>query len=195
MVQRRAIETFSLGEQAVIALNWGDFFSVDKILHNSCMFLTELLYIEIIPFKTILHLQENPAPTPTADASPPTEQPKAAPAPAADHIQKRKNRQSLSISKSAQAEISQHVEAPPAPAARTKSAADTPTTVTTNVAGSPPAALRELPALRDAPPNKREELFKLKLQLCGVIFSFDDPTSDKRGKVSLILYSYEALYS
>jgi len=48
--------------------------------------------------------------------------------------------------------------------------------------GSPPSALRELPALRDAPPNKREELFKLKLQLCGVIFSFDDPTSDKRGK-------------
>lgn len=48
--------------------------------------------------------------------------------------------------------------------------------------GSPPPALRELPALRDAPPNKREELFKLKLQLCGVIFSFDDPTSDKRGK-------------
>jgi hypothetical protein len=43
--------------------------------------------------------------------------------------------------------------------------------------GSPPSALR------DAPPNKREELFKLKLQLCGVIFSFDDPTSDKRGKV------------
>ena len=49
--------------------------------------------------------------------------------------------------------------------------------------GSPPLALRELPTLRDAPPNKREELFKLKLQLCGVIFSFDDPTSDKRGKV------------
>lgn len=48
---------------------------------------------------------------------------------------------------------------------------------------SPPSALRELPALRDEPPNKREELFKLKLQLCGVIFSFDDPTSDKRGKV------------
>ena len=51
--------------------------------------------------------------------------------------------------------------------------------------GSPPSALRELPALRDPPPNKREELFKLKLQLCGVIFSFDDPTSDKRGKVCL----------
>lgn len=53
--------------------------------------------------------------------------------------------------------------------------------------GSPPSALRELPALRDAPPNKREELFKLKLQLCGVIFSFDDPTSDKRGKVCLLV--------
>eukprot|EP00956_Cyclotella_meneghiniana_P005031 scaffold6228_cov79-Cyclotella_meneghiniana.AAC.8 len=124
---------------------------------------------------------ENPAPTPTADAPQPAEQPKAATA-AADHIQKRKNRQSLSISKSAQAEISQHVEAPPAPAPRSKPAADTPAAVTANAAGSPPTALRELPALRDAPPNKREELFKLKLQLCGVIFSFDDPTSDKRGK-------------
>ena len=48
--------------------------------------------------------------------------------------------------------------------------------------GSPPTAMKELPALRDAPPNKREELFKLKLQLCGVIFSFDDTTSDKKGK-------------
>ena len=55
--------------------------------------------------------------------------------------------------------------------------------------GSPPSALRELPALRDAPPNKREELFKLKLQLCGVIFSFDDPTSDKRGKVCVLILS------
>jgi len=44
--------------------------------------------------------------------------------------------------------------------------------------------MKELPALRDAPPAKREELFIKKLQLCGVIFSFDDPTSDKRGKVS-----------
>ena len=51
---------------------------------------------------------------------------------------------------------------------------------------SPPSALRELPALRDEPPNKREELFKLKLQLCGVIFSFDDPTSDKHGKVCYV---------
>jgi len=54
--------------------------------------------------------------------------------------------------------------------------------------GSPSSALRELPALWDEPPNKREELFKLKLQLqlCGVIFSFDDPTSDKRGKVCYV---------
>ena len=43
-------------------------------------------------------------------------------------------------------------------------------------------AIRELPALRDAPPNKREELFRAKLQLCSVVFSFDDPTADKRGK-------------
>jgi len=48
--------------------------------------------------------------------------------------------------------------------------------------GSPQSALKELPALRDALPNKREELFIKKLQLCGVIFSFEDPTSDKRGK-------------
>lgn len=50
------------------------------------------------------------------------------------------------------------------------------------IQGSPASAMKELPALRDAPPNKREDLFKLKLQLCGVIFSFDDPTSDKKGK-------------
>jgi len=50
--------------------------------------------------------------------------------------------------------------------------------------GSPPSALKDLPALRDAPPGKREALFIQKLQLCGVIFSFDDPTVDKRGKVS-----------
>lgn len=50
------------------------------------------------------------------------------------------------------------------------------------IVGSPPSAMKDLPALRDAPPAKREELFIKKLQLCGVIFSFDDPTSDKRGK-------------
>lgn len=105
------------------------------------------------------------------------------PPPPADPNQKRKNRQSLSISKSAQEEISQHVEAA-APTAAPPAQRPAPTAVT--AVGSPPAALRELPALRDAPPNKREELFKLKLQLCGVIFSFDDPTSDKRGKVSVI---------
>jgi serine/threonine-protein phosphatase 2A regulatory subunit B' len=44
------------------------------------------------------------------------------------------------------------------------------------------AALKELPALRDGPPTKREELFVAKLKLCSVIFSFDDPTADKRGK-------------
>lgn len=44
------------------------------------------------------------------------------------------------------------------------------------------SALKELPPLRDAAPTKREELFVTKLKLCSVIFSFDDPTSDKRGK-------------
>jgi hypothetical protein len=48
--------------------------------------------------------------------------------------------------------------------------------------GSPPSALKELPPLRDAPAGKREALFIQKLQLCGVIFSFDDPGDDKRGK-------------
>jgi len=48
--------------------------------------------------------------------------------------------------------------------------------------GSPMSALKDLPALRDQPPAKREELFIKKLQLCGVIFSFDDPGSEKRGK-------------
>jgi Protein phosphatase 2A regulatory B subunit (B56 family) len=48
--------------------------------------------------------------------------------------------------------------------------------------GADRSALKDLPSLRDAPPTKREELFVLKLKLCSVIFSFDDPTSDKRGK-------------
>lgn len=48
--------------------------------------------------------------------------------------------------------------------------------------GADRSALKELPALRDAPPAKREELFILKLKLCSVIFSFDDPMADKRGK-------------
>ena len=48
--------------------------------------------------------------------------------------------------------------------------------------GADRSALKELPALRDAPPAKREELFVLKLKLCSVIFSFDDPMADKRGK-------------
>jgi len=48
--------------------------------------------------------------------------------------------------------------------------------------GADRSALKELPALRDAPAGKREELFVLKLKLCSVIFSFDDPMADKRGK-------------
>jgi hypothetical protein len=60
--------------------------------------------------------------------------------------------------------------------------------------GSPPTALKELPALRDSPPAKREELFIKKLQLCGVIFSFDDPTSDKRGKVSFHYSGQDPLF-
>jgi serine/threonine-protein phosphatase 2A regulatory subunit B' len=48
--------------------------------------------------------------------------------------------------------------------------------------GSPLSCLKEIPALRDAPPSKREQLFIEKLRLCGVVFSFEDPSSDKRGK-------------
>eukprot|EP00559_Dactyliosolen_fragilissimus_P003620 CAMPEP_0184865070 /NCGR_PEP_ID=MMETSP0580-20130426/16845_1 /TAXON_ID=1118495 /ORGANISM="Dactyliosolen fragilissimus" /LENGTH=607 /DNA_ID=CAMNT_0027364091 /DNA_START=27 /DNA_END=1850 /DNA_ORIENTATION=- len=48
--------------------------------------------------------------------------------------------------------------------------------------GAPMSAIQDLPALRDSPPNKREELFLKKLKLCSVIFAFDDPTADKHGK-------------
>ena len=103
---------------------------------------------------------------------------------------KKKSRESLSISSSTKEKIKHNMEDKPTAAAATTPAAPSTPVVPMDggyhglpQVGSPPSALRELPALRDAPPNKREELFKLKLQLCGVIFSFDDPTSDKRGKV------------
>lgn len=37
------------------------------------------------------------------------------------------------------------------------------------------AALKDLPALRDTSAQRREALFQQKLQLCSVIFNFDDP--------------------
>lgn len=40
----------------------------------------------------------------------------------------------------------------------------------------------ELPTLRDHPAAKREELFKKKLDLCSVVFDFEDAAADKRGK-------------
>lgn len=49
-------------------------------------------------------------------------------------------------------------------------------------AGVPPSVVKDYPTLRDAQPNRREELFRAKLKLCSVLFSFDDPASDKRGK-------------
>lgn len=146
-------------------------------------------------------LMQSEAPAPTPVAAPPAaaEASKATTATSAA-IEKRKSRQSFSVPKGAAEDLAQQVEPqPPAARASTGSVTGSVTgasvsgaSATTSVAGSyqglsqvgsPPSALRELPALRDAPPNKREELFKLKLQLCGVIFSFDDPTSDKRGKV------------
>lgn len=48
--------------------------------------------------------------------------------------------------------------------------------------GADRSALKDLQALRDAPPAKREELFIMKLKLCSVIFSFDDPTGDPTGE-------------
>jgi len=46
------------------------------------------------------------------------------------------------------------------------------------------AAIRELPLLKDAPPTKKEQLFKQKLALCSVLFEWDDssPDSEKRAK-------------
>ena len=44
------------------------------------------------------------------------------------------------------------------------------------------AALRDLPMLKDTSLSKREILFKQKLALCSVIFNFDNPASNKRGK-------------
>lgn len=43
-------------------------------------------------------------------------------------------------------------------------------------------AIKELPLLKDVTPQKREALFQQKLQLCSVVFYFDDPNSDQRGK-------------
>ena len=45
-----------------------------------------------------------------------------------------------------------------------------------------PIQIKELPLLSDTPMPKREPLFKQKLQLCSVIFNFEDPESDSRGK-------------
>jgi len=44
------------------------------------------------------------------------------------------------------------------------------------------AALKELPQLRDTAAPKREKLFQDKLDVCSIIFDFDDPNAEKRGK-------------
>lgn len=46
----------------------------------------------------------------------------------------------------------------------------------------PQIVLKELPLLAETPMQKREALFRQKLQLCGTIFNFDDQESDTRGK-------------
>ena len=43
--------------------------------------------------------------------------------------------------------------------------------------------LKELPLLSDTPLQKREALFKQKLQLCCIIFNFDDADSDTKVKI------------
>ena len=42
--------------------------------------------------------------------------------------------------------------------------------------------LKELPLLSETPLHKREALVKQKLQLCCVVFNFDDPAADVKGK-------------
>mmetsp|Transcript_16603 Transcript_16603/g.24579 ORF Transcript_16603/g.24579 Transcript_16603/m.24579 type:complete len:438 (-) Transcript_16603:207-1520(-) len=44
------------------------------------------------------------------------------------------------------------------------------------------SAIKELPLLKDINPQKRDALFLQKLQLCSVVFRFDEPSSDQRGK-------------
>lgn len=44
------------------------------------------------------------------------------------------------------------------------------------------AALKDLPALTETPVQRREALFRQKLQLCCVLFNFEDAESDPRGK-------------
>lgn len=86
--------------------------------------------------------------------------------------------QQMSINAKQQTHTHQtHTHPPPK-----KSPAAAPEKVQVQQPGADRSALKELPALRDAPPAKREELFIMKLQLCSVIFTFDDPTADKRGK-------------
>ena len=95
---------------------------------------------------------------------------------------------SMSLAPNAAAALQQQIHREPASITRVKKApggglvAADQEKVHVQTPGADRSALKELPALRDAPPTKREELFVMKLQLCSVIFSFDDPTADKRGK-------------
>jgi len=43
------------------------------------------------------------------------------------------------------------------------------------------AALKDLPMLRDTSAARREALFQQKLQLCAVVFNFDDPQVGREG--------------
>ncbi|KAA0155581.1 hypothetical protein FNF29_01498 [Cafeteria roenbergensis] len=42
--------------------------------------------------------------------------------------------------------------------------------------------LKALPLLKDTPPEQREQLFLAKLQICSIVFNFDDPESNLKGK-------------
>eukprot|EP01036_Dinobryon_divergens_P043141 gene43141-57397_t len=43
-------------------------------------------------------------------------------------------------------------------------------------------SIKELPLLSETPMLKREALFRQKLQLCCILFDFEDPDSDVKGK-------------
>ena len=48
--------------------------------------------------------------------------------------------------------------------------------------GGTSTSLKELPLLLETPLQKRETLFKQKLELCCVLFNFDDVDADSKGK-------------
>ena len=53
--------------------------------------------------------------------------------------------------------------------------------------------LTKLPALKDAPPNEKEELFVNKIKQCQVLFDFvSDPLSDLKWKEVTIFEGFKS---